>query len=124
MKVLNIAIEKCVSCGACEEKCSTVFMKENNKEKSCIQVKPRNGGRLINVCNQCGRCIDVCQIKALTRDASGVVRLNKKTCVGCLMCVGFCPTGAMRQHDSEAVPFKCTACGQCVKVCPEGALEV
>jgi Fe-S-cluster-containing hydrogenase component 2 len=122
LKVLKVAIEKCISCGACEEKCSTLFKKENNREKSCIQVNPRNGGRLINVCNQCGRCIDVCPAEALKRDASGVVRLDAKRCVGCLICVGFCPTSAMRQHDDYLVPFKCISCGQCVKVCEQGAL--
>lgn len=122
MKVLKVAIEKCTSCGACEEKCSTLFKKENNRDKSSIQVNPRNGGRLINVCNQCGRCIDVCPAEALTRDNSGVVRLDSKRCVGCLICVGFCPTSAMRQHDDYLIPFKCTSCGQCVGVCEQGAL--
>lgn len=124
LKVLNYAVEKCISCGKCETKCSTLFKKEDNSKKSCINIIPKNGGRIINVCNQCGRCIDVCPAEALKRDSLGVVRLDSKRCVGCLICVGFCPTSSMRQHDDYLVPFKCISCGQCVKVCLQGALVI
>ncbi len=124
MKVLKKEKKKCISCSACEVKCSTLFKKENIKEKSCSNINPKNGGRIINVCNQCGRCIDVCPAEALKRDESGVVRLDAKRCVGCLICVGFCPSDSMRQHDDYLVPFKCISCGQCVKVCKENALVI
>jgi len=61
---------------------------------------------------------------ALTRDGDGVVRLNKKSCVGCLICVGECLRDFMFCHDDLPAPFKCTACGLCVKECPGGALEI
>ena len=66
----------------------------------------------------------VCPVEALTRDAKGIVRLNAKTCVGCLSCVGFCPTEAMFTVIGEPIPFKCIACGVCVKTCPAGALSL
>jgi len=52
------------------------------------------------------------------------VRLDKKSCVGCLICVGECARGLMRYHDELPVPFKCVACGLCVKACPVGALKI
>ena len=123
MKVLIKNEELCIACGACEEVCSKTYFKESNKEKSCIQVE---GGTInsINVCNQCGVCIDVCPVKVINRNKLGVVTIKKKDCVGCFMCVGICPEEAMRQHDDYIEPFKCIACGLCVKVCPTDAIAI
>jgi formate hydrogenlyase subunit 6/NADH:ubiquinone oxidoreductase subunit I len=53
-----------------------------------------------------------------------VVRIDRKKCVGCLGCVGFCSELSMFYSDDLLVPFKCIACNICVKACPEGALEI
>ena len=76
------------------------------------------------LCDQCGDCVVVCPTEALKRNKLGVVMLDKKLCVGCLMCVGYCPTLSMRTHPELREPFKCIACGACVKACPEHALEI
>jgi Fe-S-cluster-containing dehydrogenase component len=68
--------------------------------------------------------MDMCSVMALGKDKSGVVRLDKKNCVGCLICVGECLRDYMFYHDDLPVPFKCTACGLCVKECPGGALAI
>jgi len=120
LKVLRKKEELCISCGACEEKCSSIYFKEKNREKSCILVKDKK----ITVCSQCGVCIDICPVEAISRDKKGIVRINKKDCVGCFMCVGFCPEEAMMQHDDYIEPFKCIACGLCVKECPTGAIYI
>ena len=78
----------------------------------------------IDVCTQCGVCIDICPVEVITRDKRGVVRIGKKDCVGCFMCVGFCPEDAMMMHDDYIEPFKCIACGLCAKKCPTGAIVV
>ena len=52
------------------------------------------------------------------------MRLKKKECVGCLSCVGFCPTLTMYYHESQVEPIKCISCALCVKECPTGALAV
>ncbi len=93
-------------------------------EKSAIRVKQTDNGFEINVCNQCGECIDVCPVQALSRNKLGVVTINKSICVGCYICVGFCPTLSMRTHPELREPFKCIACGICAKACPEKALEI
>ena len=66
----------------------------------------------------------MCSRLALQRAGNGVVRLDKKSCVGCLVCVGECPRAYMRYHDELPVPFKCVACGLCAAQCPSGALTI
>ena len=122
MKYLSKDSSKCIQCGRCEEICSTTYFKTNDKTKSCIQINEKEGKPEINVCDQCGECIDICPVMAITRDKQGVVKINKKICVGCFMCVGFCSKLSMRQHDEYIEPFKCIACGLCAKECPSGAI--
>lgn len=127
MKVLERKPEACIACHACETACSKTWFKEDNAEKSCIIIGEGtgiDGQNKITSCTQCGECIQVCQVQALYRDEKGIVRINKKACVGCFMCVGFCPEFAMMVHKDYIEPFKCIACGQCVKVCPADALKI
>lgn len=123
MKILSKKQELCIACGACEEVCSKTYFKEKASEKSCITIESSKEEK-INVCNQCGVCIDICPVKAISRNTLGVVTIKKKDCVGCFMCVGFCPEEAMRQHDDYVEPFKCIACGLCVHACPTGAIFI
>ncbi len=127
MKVLKTIPENCIACHACEVTCSKTWFKENNIQKSCIKIDEKcadANGLKMTTCTQCGECMDVCQVQAITRDAQGIVRINKKACVGCFMCVGFCPELAMMMHDDYIEPFKCISCGQCVKSCPTQALVI
>lgn len=122
MKLLDKDPSLCIGCRECEKACSKLWFKEDNREKSCIRIE--EGTNDITVCNQCGECINICPTQALYRDKAGIIRLDKKKCVGCFMCVGFCPTCSMFMHDDYIEPFKCVACGQCEKVCPVRAIFV
>jgi len=124
MKYLKTSPAKCQGVRACEKICAKTFFKTEDPSKSAIQVTEKDGTFEINVCNQCGECIPICPVKALSRNKQGVVMLDKKLCVGCLMCVGYCPTLSMCTHPELREPFKCVACGACVKACPEKALEI
>ena len=123
MKRIAVKQELCTKCHKCEEACSKAFFKVNDPKKSAICIND-SLEKPVNVCSQCGECIDVCSEEALARVKNGSVLLNKGKCVGCYMCAGFCPTLSMRMHEELVEPFKCTACGICVKVCPTGAITL
>jgi carbon-monoxide dehydrogenase iron sulfur subunit len=125
MKRLETKEALCRGVLACEKICAQTYHKTDDTSYSAIQVSRRPDGTMqINVCNQCGVCIDICPVLALRRNKQGVVMVNKKTCIGCFQCVGFCPENAMFQHPNLEYPIKCVACGQCTKVCPHGALAI
>lgn len=131
MKYLRVDHAKCnggKECQKeCEAACSKTFWKTEDALLSCVRllpVGPKDGAKRIDVCNQCGACVLVCPVEALRANKVGVVLVDKKTCVGCQMCIGACATLSMRSRAGEAVVFKCIACGACAKVCPTKALEV
>lgn len=45
----------------------------------------------INLCNNCGKCVDVCPKKALSIDNEKKVIWNKEKCVNCDNCIKKCP---------------------------------
>ena len=125
LKKLAADSAKCTGCGVCQEVCSKAWYKTTDKSKGAIRihVDPR-GGYTVAVCDQCGACKEMCSVMALSTGKDGVVRLNKKSCVGCLVCVGECLSDNMRYHDDLPTPYKCVACGLCAKECPAGVLTV
>ena len=115
----------CTGCGICEIVCAKAWRKAEDKEKSAIRIKVDDQGAYgIAVCDQCGVCMNMCSVMALREAGDGVVRLDKKTCVGCLICVGECLRDFMFYHDDLPTPFKCIACGLCARECPSGALAI
>lgn len=125
MKWLKTYPERCIGCEQCMDTCSKLWFREKSEILSRIRVSGSEEGFTLNVCNQCGKCIDICPVGALTRDANGIVQLDKDKCVGCMMCVGFCPTSSLFFNPAKGVePFKCIACGACTKGCPTEALEI
>jgi len=123
-KYLKTYPDKCIACHACESVCSNLYFKEDDAEKSCIQISENKDGNQINVCNQCLACVAVCPTLALKVNKQGVVMVDKKLCIGCYMCVAACPTKSMRRHHDGLNPFKCIACGMCTKSCPTEAITI
>jgi len=125
MKVLKTYEEKCIGCSTCVTACSNLYFKEDDPEKSCIELFPQGKDNFkLSVCNQCGTCVEACPAEALSITKQGVVMINKKLCSGCYVCVDACPTNNMRMHPEVILPFKCIACGLCARECPADALEV
>lgn len=55
------------------------------------------------------------------------MRVNDKKCIGCGICLPFCPVGAIKLVDNKAViiEHECTECWVCYrnKICPRDAFE-
>lgn len=124
MKVLVHKQEICDGCRKCEEACSMLYFKVIDRNYSAIRINNNFNTYHAKKCTQCGECINMCTANAIYRDKNGVVRIDKKLCVGCMGCVGFCTELVMFYSDELPVPFKCVVCGTCVKSCPENALEI
>jgi Fe-S-cluster-containing hydrogenase component 2 len=114
----------CIGCHMCEKTCAEFYFGTKDKKKSSITIITEETENRIAICTQCGECIDICPVEAISRDERGVVVIDKDICVGCLMCVGFCKENAMYYSEDMVYPFKCIACGKCVEVCPVNALEI
>ncbi len=125
VKIIRFKPELCKGHMECEKACSNILNKnDKGGEWSAIRIHETGTGYEMSNCNHCGLCIDMCPVQAIKRLANGTVVINKKLCVGCMACVGFCPRGVMRKVSEIPVPFKCISCNACVKACPEGALEL
>lgn len=125
MKRLTADDSLCIGCGKCMDACSGAYYKTEDRNLACLRVDEKPDGSFhVRVCDQCGECAAVCNTSVIREDKSGIFRLYKKECAGCLMCVGYCPHDVMVQNDSALEPSKCIACGLCVKACPAGALSI
>lgn len=51
------------------------------------------------------------------------VQLNEDACTGCINCIKYCPTEAIRVHNGKAhiTPEFCVDCGRCLRYCPHHA---
>jgi len=128
MKILSIDAKKCGyggDCGhECEVACASKVFKLDDSTMAAIQIRIIDGNGHVTLCDQCGDCIVVCPADALSRNRQGVVMLDKKLCVACYTCIGFCEKSAFMRTPGRLEPYKCTACSICVKACPKSALEI
>lgn len=130
VKVINVAFRRCVGCRLCEQWCSYSHDGRVNPARARIKVlRDLEASRDIPmVCHQCVTplCIKNCPAGALCRDVkTGAIRLDRRACLGCGLCVEACPHGGVGV-DSEGCPLICDLCEgrpQCVSHCPEGALR-
>lgn len=86
-------------------------------------------GKIFSIyCQHCEEplCVEVCPVKAISRDKRGFVLLDSKACVDCGLCIAACPEGApFRDPETKRVQ-KCDLCqGEpaCVPACPSRALR-
>jgi Fe-S-cluster-containing hydrogenase component 2 len=129
-KILFVDQEKCTGCRLCEIACSLHHEKVSNPSLSRIHiVKWENSGLYVPmICQQCETpiCESVCPMRAVKRDENtGAVLIDGDLCVGCKLCVMFCPLGGVGIGKERKV-LKCDLCDgepRCVKFCIPSALQ-
>jgi Fe-S-cluster-containing dehydrogenase component/CRP-like cAMP-binding protein len=143
-QAMAIDLDRCTRCDDCVRACAATH--ENNPR--FIRQGPRHGPLM--VAQACMHCVDpVCMIGcptgAIARDeATGVVRINDPTCIGCGVCAQSCPydniqmveirdaRGALVVDADTQQPLakatKCDLCSgltggpACQRACPHDAL--
>ncbi len=129
-RALVLDIGRCTGCRLCETVCSLHHAGAVDPGESRIRVVKEDalGLDIPIFCQQCEHpaCVEVCPALALSRDEeSGVVRVDSRRCLGCLICVMSCPIGAILSSEDRAVK-KCDLCGgepRCSRYCPTSALR-
>lgn len=97
--------DKCTACGACVEACPRDIIelrKKNKKDRhifvSCINEE--KGGIAKKHCSVacigCSKCFKVCEFEAITM-GNHLAFIDSDMCTLCRMCVGECPTNAIRE---------------------------
>jgi len=130
-KIVFVNPEKCTGCRICESACSIHHEKVCNPTRARVHVvKWETAGLYIPiVCLQCDTpiCETVCPMRAIKRDPkSGAMLIDSALCVGCRLCVQFCPFGGVEIDAKTGKIIKCDLCGGepiCVKFCDPEALQ-
>lgn len=128
-KILFVDPERCTGCRICETVCSLHQEKVYNPVRARIHViKWDSAGIYIPmICQQCETpmCETVCPMHAIHRDENGALLIDYNACVGCKLCVTFCPFGGAG-IDNKGKIIKCDLCNgdpQCAKRCEPEALQ-
>lgn len=125
MKSLVLHHERCTGCSLCELICGLAHFKENNPKKSAIHIErkfPVPGTFEVHVCNQCGRCKEVCPTEAII-ERDGIYFVDPEKCTFCGICIDECPLDVLFTHKDLSYPIKCDLCGECVTVCAPEAIQ-
>jgi tetrathionate reductase subunit B len=122
--VMVVNRKKCIGCMACVVACST----ENNVAEGNYRTKvvetvegtfPHLRMELRpELCNHCEEapCVSNCPTGASYREKEdGLVKINKKRCVGCKACIAACPYDARFIDPRTGVAEKCTFCEHRIK---------
>jgi Fe-S-cluster-containing dehydrogenase component/CRP-like cAMP-binding protein len=143
-QTMLVNLDRCTRCDDCVRACAATH--DNNPR--FIRQGPTH--RNLMVAGACMHCVDpVCMIGcptgAIGRDqATGTVRINDRTCIGCATCANSCPYDAIRMvevraasgaflvDESSGQPIvkatKCDYCADqltgpaCQNACPHDAL--
>lgn len=144
MKRVYPVEDYCVACHLCEVACIVEHSRSKNifaafteepKVNSKIEVQmsgPLSFSANCRICEH-AECVEACPVAAMWRDdATGLVAVDEKRCIGCWMCIMACPQGSITTRvDAKTglrVSDKCDLCAEskqgpaCVRACPNDAL--
>ena len=137
MKRVYVNEEWCLGCHLCEYNCAFANsgMKDMVLALKDRKIFPRihvEGNEKITFAVSCRHCNDPICLKSCIAGAiskeSGVVKINRNKCVGCLTCVLVCPYGALTPGE-DGIMQKCELCLEnaggspaCVAGCPNRAI--
>ena len=128
-KPLQVHVEKCTECRACELKCSFVHFEVFNGNKSGVRIVSHWPDLpTARVCRQCEdpSCLPACPVEALVRTATGAVKVLHDLCTGCAACVDACPYDGVWLDPLSGLAVKCDTCEgryECIPGCFSGALS-
>ncbi len=133
---------KCTGCGICESVCAGKGLQPQGGARTPrIRVlRDECAGTSFTVlCQHCldPLCLKTCPTGAISKGKDGVVRMDKRLCVNCGLCIAACPEAAPRRVEGEAgailgppgaagAVVKCDLCEgspACVEACPHKALS-
>jgi Fe-S-cluster-containing dehydrogenase component/CRP-like cAMP-binding protein len=143
-QTMLINLDRCTRCDDCIRACAATH---DNNPRFTRQGPMHDGLMVANACMHCVDpvCMIGCPTGAIARDqASGVVRINDRTCIGCGTCANSCPYDAIRMveirdaagafwiDEATGQPIlkatKCDFCSDqltgpaCQQACPHDAL--
>jgi len=128
---LSVNLEKCTGCRICEIVCSSTREGLYAPKVSRVRLvqNEEKGFDCPIACKLCEKppCVAACPTKALTQHPlRHSVIVKKALCIGCGLCVEYCPIGAISIHPERKMAAVCDLClGEplCQKVCPTHAIE-
>lgn len=89
-------------------------------------------GRLLTLkCLHCRKpkCMEACEVDAITKGEDGKVIIDLEKCTGCWECVEACPFRSIQKDEIREKAIKCDFCKgydmpACVSSCPTDALTI
>lgn len=120
----EIHMENCTGCKECMLACSEKLFGKKDASLAVIQVTKNDGHWEMKICNECGKCAEVCPVEAIHKDSRGILMIDDTVCVGCGTCVEACPSGLMRMAEGMTVPRKCIRCASCVLTCQHNVFQM
>ena len=98
-QTMLINLDRCTRCDDCIRACAATH---DNNPRFTRQGPKQDGLMVANACMHCVDpvCMIGCPTGAIARDqATGVVRINDRTCIGCATCANSCPYDAIRMVE-------------------------
>ena len=111
---------RCIDCERCMEACVKTNKVPSYGYRTIIleqekEIGPDQKERMFMpvLCNHCNRppCVRVCPTTATYKDKkTGIVRMEKKRCIGCKTCMAACPYNARYFDEQVRAVDKCNFC--------------